>query len=68
MPRPTLRLFIIPLGAICTLASMSSQNAGPRAPRDGGSMFVRQQTIDCSNKNSGQVCVISYDGETGTTR
>jgi hypothetical protein len=68
MLKPTFRFFIIPLGAICTLASLSSQNATPRAQRDSGSMLVHQQVIDCSNKNTAQVCVISYDSETGTTR
>jgi hypothetical protein len=63
MLKPTFRFFIIPLGAICTLASLSSQNAAPRAQHDTGSMLVRQQVIDCSNKNPSEVCVISYDGE-----
>ncbi len=64
MLKPTFRFFIIPLGAICTLASLSSQNATPRAQRDSSSMLVRQQVIDCSNKSPTEVCVISYDGET----
>jgi hypothetical protein len=64
MLKPTFRFFIIPLGAICTLASLSSQNAAPRAQHDTGSMLVRQQVIDCSNKNPSEVCVISTDGET----
>jgi hypothetical protein len=63
MLKPTFRFFIIPLGAICTLASLSSQNAAPRAQHDTGSMLVRQQVIDCSTKNPSEVCVISYDGE-----
>jgi hypothetical protein len=63
MLKPTFRFFIIPLGAICTLASLSSQNAAPRAQHDTGSMLVRQQVIDCSNKNPMEVCVISTDGE-----
>jgi hypothetical protein len=63
MLKPTFRFFIIPLGAICTLASLSSQNAAPRAQHDTGSMLVRQQVIDCSNKNPSEVCVISNDGE-----
>jgi hypothetical protein len=57
MLKPTFRLFIIPLGAICTLASLSSQNAAPRVQRDGSS-FVHQQVVDCSNKNPTEVCVI----------
>jgi hypothetical protein len=68
MLKPSFRFFIIPLGAICTLASLSSQNVTPRAQRDGGSTFVRQQVVDCSNTNPAQVCVISFDGETNTAR
>jgi hypothetical protein len=64
MLKPSLRLFIVPLGAICTLASLSSQNVAPRAQRDSGSTFVRHQAMDCSNKSPSEVCVISFDGET----
>ncbi len=34
MTKPSFRFFIIPLGAICTLASLSAQNTAPRAQRD----------------------------------
>ena len=64
MLKPTFRFFIIPLGAICTLASLSAQNTAPSARRDAGSIVVRQQVIDCSNKNPSEVCVISTDSET----
>ena len=64
MLKPSFRLFIIPLGAVCTLASLSAQNAAPRAQRDTGSMIVREQVVDCTNKNPQEVCVISYDSET----
>jgi hypothetical protein len=57
MLKPTFRLFIIPLGAICTLASLSSQNAAPRVQRDSSSL-VHQQVVDCSTKNPAEVCVI----------
>ena len=66
MMKPSFRFFIIPLGAICTLASLSAQNTAPRAQRDSGTMLVRQQVIDCSQKNPTEVCVISYDNETST--
>jgi hypothetical protein len=66
MLKPSFRFFIIPLGAICTLASLSNQNVTPRAQRDTGAMLVRQQVIDCSNKSPSEVCVISYDSETST--
>ena len=64
MLKPSVRFFIIPLGAICTLASLSSQNVAPRAQGDSGSTFVRQQTVDCSNKSPSEVCVISFDSDT----
>ena len=40
MLKPTFRFFIIPLGAVVTLASMSAQNA-PRAQHDGALRRVR---------------------------
>ncbi|CAN5453857.1 hypothetical protein BH11PSE4_BH11PSE4_39910 [soil metagenome] len=61
MLNPTFRLFIIPLGAICTLASMSAQSNAPRVQRD-GSVLVRQQVRDCSITNPSDICVISHDG------
>jgi hypothetical protein len=64
MLKPTFRFFIIPLGAICTLASLSAQNSTPRAQRETSSTFVRQQVVDCTNRNPSEVCVISYDSET----
>ena len=64
MLKPSFRLFIIPLGAICTLASLSAQNVSPRAQRDTGSMLVREQVIDCSTRNPTEVCVISDDSGT----
>ena len=64
MLKPTFRFFIIPLGAICTLATLSAQNTAPRLQRESGSTLVRQQVVDCSNKDPAEVCVISYDSET----
>ncbi len=61
MLKPSFRFFIIPLGAVATLASLSAQNAAPRAQRDAGSMFVREQVVDCSNKSPSEVCVIPVD-------
>ena len=64
MLKPSFRLFIVPLGAVATLATLSSQNIAPRAQRDTGSMFVRERVVDCSTKSSKEICVISYDSET----
>ncbi len=58
MLKPTFRLFIIPLGAVATLASLSSQNVAPRSERHSGSMLVHEQVVDCSAKSSTEVCVI----------
>jgi hypothetical protein len=64
MLKPTFRLFIVPLGAIATLATLSAQNVQPRVQRDSGSTFVREQVVDCRTKTPKEVCVISYDSET----
>ena len=64
MLKPSFRFFVIPLGAVCTLASLSAQNTAPRAQRDTGTMLVREQVVDCSAKSPTEVCVISNDSET----
>jgi len=56
MLKPSFRFFIIPLGAVATLASLSSQT--PRAHRDAGSMQVREQVVDCGHTSAAEVCVI----------
>jgi hypothetical protein len=66
MLKPSFRFFIIPLGAVCTLASLSAQNVSPRAQRDIGVTAVREQVIDCSNNNPTEVCVISPDSGTNS--
>jgi hypothetical protein len=58
MTRPSFRFFMIPLGAICTLASLSAQNAAPRGQRDQGSMPVHEQVVDCNSKSPSEVCLI----------
>ena len=68
MLKPSFRFFIIPLGAVATLASLSSQNIAPRAQRDAGSMLVREQVVDCSNKSAAEVCVISGDARLTSSR
>ncbi|MBO4227612.1 hypothetical protein [Bradyrhizobium neotropicale] len=58
MLKPSFRFFIIPLGAVATLATLSSQHVTPRAQRDAGVMPVREQVIDCSTKSAAEVCEI----------
>ena len=64
MLKPPFRFFIVPLGAVATLATMSTQNVQPRAQRNTGSMIVREQVVDCRTKSPREICVISYDSET----
>jgi hypothetical protein len=63
MLKPSFRYFIIPLGAISTLATLSTQTTAPRAHRDQGTMIVREQVVDCSAKSTSEVCVISRGSE-----
>lgn len=58
MLKPSFRFFIIPLGAVATLATLSSQHVSPRAQRDAGVVPVREQVIDCSTKSTAEVCEI----------
>jgi len=58
MLKPSFRFFIIPLGAVATLATLSSQNAATRVQRDAGVMPVRERMIDCSTKSAAEVCEI----------
>ena len=63
MLKPSFRYFIIPLGAISTLASLSAQNVAPRAERTQGTAVVREQVVDCSAKSASEVCVISWSSD-----
>lgn len=59
MLKPNFRFFIVPLGAICTLATLASQNPQLRTERDSGATAVREQVTDCSLKSPSDVCVIA---------
>lgn len=63
MLKPSFRYFIIPLGAISTLATLSAQDVAPRVQRDSTSVTVRERVVDCGTKSPTQVCVITYDSE-----
>jgi hypothetical protein len=63
MLKPSFRYFIIPLGAVSTLATLSAQNIAPRAERTQGTTVVREQVVDCSAKSPSEVCVISFGSE-----
>ncbi|ETR79068.1 hypothetical protein X566_11075 [Afipia sp. P52-10] len=57
MLKPSLRLFILPLGAVCTIAALASQNA-PQASQH-PAMQTRQEIVSCSTKPNADVCILS---------
>lgn len=61
MLKPTIRLFIDPLGAICTIASMASQPAPRTSPRTGDTAQIRQDVVDCGQlgARTSDICVIA---------
>ena len=61
MLKPTYRFFVIPLGAIVTLASLSSQTPSPRTQHGSPATQVREQVIDCTAKSPTEVCVLSIE-------
>ena len=63
MLKPSFRYFIIPLGAISTLATLSAQNVAHRADRTQGTTIVREQVVDCTAKSPSEVCVISWSSD-----
>ena len=58
MLKPSLRLFILPLGAVSMIATLSSQNA-PQAER--ASMFhqIRQEIVACTPNSNADICIVS---------
>ena len=58
MLKPSLRLFILPLGAVSMIASLSSQNAPQAAQRD-MLQQVRQEIVACSANAKADICIIS---------
>jgi len=57
MLKPSLRLFIIPLGAVSILSAMASQNA-PQAARASDPQ-LRQEIVACSANPKADVCIVS---------
>jgi hypothetical protein len=58
MLKPSLRLFILPLGAVTAIATMASQNA-PQATRDSAIQQVRQEIVACSPNSNAHICIVS---------
>ena len=58
MLTPTFRFFVMPLAAIGALAALSMQSANSRPARD-ATVSVREQVVDCSTLQAGEVCVLS---------
>jgi len=58
MLKPSLRLFILPLGAVTAIATMASQNA-PQATRENAVRQVRHEIVACSQQPNADVCIVS---------
>lgn len=58
MLTPTLRFVALPLAAVIALAALSMQPAASKASRD--TAPVREQVVDCSALQAGEVCVLSH--------
>jgi hypothetical protein len=59
MLKPSLRLFILPLGAVSMIASLSSQNAPQAAQRENMLQQVRQEIVACSANSKADICIVS---------
>ena len=59
MLKPSLRLFILPLGAVSMIATMASQNAPQAAQRDSAIQQVRQEIAPCKTNSTADICIIS---------
>ena len=57
MLKPSLRLFILPLGAVSIIATMASQEA-PQATRASDPQ-LRQEIVACSANPKADVCIVS---------
>lgn len=59
MLKPSLRLFILPLGAISMIATLSSQNAPQAAHRESMIQQVRQDIAACAPNSKADICIVS---------
>jgi len=60
MFKPSLRFLIIPLGAITTIAALSSQNVTHATTRE-PIISVNEQIVDCTSENrkTVDICIIA---------
>jgi hypothetical protein len=58
MLNPSLRLFILPLGAVSMIATLSSQNAPQAAQRENMIQQVRQEIVTCTPNFNADVCIV----------
>lgn len=60
MFKPSLRFMIIPIGAIATIAALSSQSATHATTRE-RVMSVSEQIVDCTqdNRKTVDICIIA---------
>ena len=61
MLKPSLRLFILPLGAVTMIATLASQNA-PQAARESTIQQVRQEIVACTPNSNADICISQREG------
>jgi hypothetical protein len=59
MLKPSLRLFILPLGAVSMIATLSSQHAPQAVKREGMIQQMRQEIVACTPHSKADICIIS---------
>lgn len=59
MLKPSLRLFILPLGAVSMIATLSSQNAPQAAQRESTMQQMRQEIAACAPNSKADICIVS---------
>jgi hypothetical protein len=59
MLKPSLRLFILPLGAVSMIATLSSQSAPQPAQRDTMIQQLRQEIVTCKANSNADICIVS---------
>ena len=61
MLKPSLRLFILPLGAVSMIATLSSQH-GPQVQRESVIQQMRQEIVACPPNSKTDICAIGQKG------
>ena len=61
MFKPSFRFFIIPIGAIATIAALSFQSATHATTREPVAATINEQIVDCTqaNRMTVDICIVA---------